>query len=90
MFKVNCGRKFESCIWKYFTYDAATDKSKCVILMKTGYTDTACGQVLVGKNATNLKYHLKSHHKTEHNEFESLEKERKQPQDSSSSQQYIL
>ena len=81
MFKSNSGRKFESCIWKYFTYDAATDKSKCILKSQCGDNDRACGQVLVGKNATNLKYHLKSHHKTEHDEFETLEKQRKRPED---------
>jgi hypothetical protein len=49
MFKANSGRKFESSIWKFFTYDAASDKSKCIIVTNNGDSERVCGQELVGK-----------------------------------------
>jgi hypothetical protein len=70
MFEANSGRNFERCIWKVFTYDVASDKSKCIIFTNGGDCERACGQGLVGKNATNLKYLMKSHMKS-HDKFSS-------------------
>jgi hypothetical protein len=84
MFKSNSGRKQESNIWKYFKYDASSNKSICIVQTKkdNDIGDTAtCGQQLIGKIASNLKYHMRSQHKTEFAEFENSERQRKQPQD---------
>jgi len=51
-FKPASGRKRESDVWKYFTYDAVADKSVC----------TSCEQKITGKNSTNLKRHLEYRH----------------------------
>ena len=33
MFRSPCGRQRESPIWKHFVYDAATNKSRCMVLL---------------------------------------------------------
>jgi DNA-binding PucR family transcriptional regulator len=84
MFKTNSGRKQESNIWKYFKYDASSNKSICIVQTKkdNDMGDAAtCGQQLMAKNASNLKYHMRSQHKTEFAEFDNSERHRKQPQD---------
>lgn len=72
MFKPSSGRKPESGVWKYYAYEASTDKSRCQI--------DSCGALLKGKNATNLIYHLKSKHKDIAVDFVTAEKLRKQEQ----------
>ena len=69
MFKYNCGRKQESSVWKYFIYDASTDKSTCTV--------SDCNVALTGKNATNMKTHLNSKHKDIAAELSALEKKTK-------------
>jgi hypothetical protein len=69
MFKYNCGRKQESSVWKYFIYDASTDKSTC--------TASDCNVALTGKSATNMKTRLNSEHKDIAAELNALEKETK-------------
>jgi hypothetical protein len=46
------GRKKESSVWRYFSYDDASDRSSCQVKMKD---DKECGVKLAGKNPTNLK-----------------------------------
>ena len=55
MFKPTGGRKQENCVWKYFAYEAAVDKSYCKV--------EDCGSAIKGKNATNLVNQLKSKRK---------------------------
>jgi hypothetical protein len=55
MFKPTSGRKQENGVWKYFDFDASTDKSRCKV--------EGCVGAIKGKNATNLVNHLKSKHK---------------------------
>ena len=65
MFKPSSGRKTESGVWTHFIYDANLDQSKCIVRLpgSSGGDDGACGSILVGKNCTNLKNHLRSKHK---------------------------
>ena len=51
------GRKHESGIWDYFTYNKDTDKSECKVIVKN---DKVCGKLVAGKNATNLKAHVRA------------------------------
>ena len=62
MFKPGSGRKLESEVWKYFVYDSASDKSRCLVKLTeatstTGSTDSTstaesdCGQLLIGKTS---------------------------------------
>ena len=71
MFKITSGRKKESAIWKYFTYDCVSDKSKCSI----------CSNVLSGKNPTNLKTHVSRYHKVEYKDVEKQDEGNKKPAD---------
>ena len=51
-----CGRKSVSNVWKYFSYDRASDKSRCLIDdMKDSSGNQKCDALLTGNNATNLK-----------------------------------
>jgi hypothetical protein len=49
------GRKKQSAVWKYFTYESVTDKSKCNL----------CQKLLSGDNSSNLKTHMRASHKSE-------------------------
>jgi len=63
MFRSPCGRQRESPIWKHFVYDAATNKSRCMVLLSgPDAAERECGRLLAGKNPTNLKVHLKTFH----------------------------
>jgi len=53
------GRKKESTVWDYFTYNALTNKNVCKVLNDKG---DACGCEISGKKTSNLKTHVKSHH----------------------------
>ena len=60
--------------WKYFSYDRASDKSRCLIDdMKDSSGIQKCDALLNGNNATNLKNHLKYKHKSVCAELEKLE-----------------
>jgi hypothetical protein len=52
MFKPTSERKQDNGVWKYFNFDASTDKSRCKVEGSVG--------AIKGKNATNLASHLKS------------------------------
>jgi hypothetical protein len=79
MFKPGSGRKVECEVWKYFHYDKASDRSQCEIEIRIGDKDNseACGQRLTGKNATNLRNHIKSKHKEIHAALLSSEKQQR-------------
>jgi hypothetical protein len=66
MFKVTSGRKVDDAVWKFFTYEASSDKSVCTIRLSEngdGSATRKCGAVIKGKNATNLKNHIRYKHK---------------------------
>jgi len=54
--KMFSDRKHESPVWKYFEYLADMNKSKCPVVNKK--TQKQCGNLLAGKNPTNLKSHM--------------------------------
>ena len=60
------GRKRESPVWDYFE-ELECGKCKCVALTKEN--GKICGQLINGKNATNLKVHLQTHHTESFKEF---------------------
>ena len=55
------GRKRRADLWTYFEYHPAERKTECVVTLD-GDGGGKCGQKLGGKNTTNLKRHLKTHH----------------------------
>jgi hypothetical protein len=58
--RINSGRKKESNVLRYYTYNDVTDRSSCkVVNVKSG---KQCTVQLSGKNATNLKTHLSRFH----------------------------
>lgn len=80
--RINSGRKKESSVWRYFTYDDVTDKSKCKVeSVKSG---KQCTVQLSGKNATNLKTHLMRFHKEEFKTVETQDAEREASSNDSS------
>jgi hypothetical protein len=74
MFRAPCGRHKESPIWNFYHYDASTDKSRCTVIVAADGSSSKreCGRLLSGKNPTNLKVHLKTFHKPEFLEYETL------------------
>lgn len=78
MFKRMSGRKAGSPVWSYFAYNASTDKSRCSVAVSNddeGPTHE-CGALLNGKNATNLRTHLRYKHKRQYDELMTLERKR--------------
>ena len=71
------GCKRNSPIWDHFEYLQDIKKSKCMVETKKG----VCGELLQGKNSSNLKTHLKSFHKDVFRVFEKADNERKIKQD---------
>jgi len=53
-------RKRESPVWKYYEYLADSNKSKSPVV--NGKIQKQCGNLLAGKNPTNLKSHLSTCH----------------------------
>nr|XP_047137979.1 zinc finger BED domain-containing protein RICESLEEPER 2-like [Hydra vulgaris] len=68
--KLFAGRKRNSSVWKWFKYDASSDKSVCLVLLDG---EKVCNTKLCGKNPTNLKLHLARNHKSVHVELEGSE-----------------
>ena len=58
-----------SLVWNIFTYDKGVDVSLCQVLVDKEEGKEPCNHKIKGKYPTNLKSHLKSHHK---NEFSAL------------------
>ena len=54
------GRKRRADLWTYFEYHPAERKTECVVTLDGD--GGKCGHKLGGKNTTNLKRHLKTHH----------------------------
>lgn len=46
------GRKRDSEVWKFFSYNEKTDKTTCLVILGNS---KPCGTTLSGKNTTNLK-----------------------------------
>jgi hypothetical protein len=71
--KITSGRKKDSSVWQYFTYDAVPNKSKCLVESD----GTKCNRRIAGKNSTNLMNHLKYNHSPIHAEVVTTEKAKK-------------
>lgn len=64
------GRLKSSDVWDYFTYRIDLNKSECLVTND----GKRCDILLVGRNPTNLKRHLKACHKKENDAMEEKEK----------------
>ena len=67
----NSGRKKQNAVWKYFSYDAVSNKSTCNV----------CNRDLAGDNSTNLKTHLKTSHKSKYDEVIATDLTSRKPAD---------
>ena len=79
MFKPKSGRKVDNAVWAYFMYDVSSDKSRCIANISKDSDDTQtheCGQLLSGKNATNLRNHLRFKHKKAYEALLQTERQR--------------
>lgn len=70
--KLLSGRKRDSLLWEFFTYDAGSDKSSCMVVDEK--TKLQCGAKITGKNTSNLGTHLKRYHKDSHEQYLKNEK----------------
>ena len=63
MLKADGERKVDDAVWKFFTYEPASDKCVCTVNLTDESGDSGgamkrCGAVIKGKNAKNLKNHI--------------------------------
>jgi len=72
--KLLAGRKRDSFVWDYFTYDEASGKSTCRVSVGD---DKTCGTLFTGKNTSNLVAHIQRSHKEEHASYVQREKNKK-------------
>lgn len=72
MFQPTCGRKQESGVWRYFTYEKSNDKSHCLV--------EGCSVQIKGKYSTNLTNHLKHKHKNIAEELQADNQSKKRSQ----------
>lgn len=72
--KMLSGRKRDSSVWQHFEFMPQLGKSMCKILDSKG---VKCGTLITGKNPTNLKVHMSSHHTATYRELEEAEEEKK-------------
>ena len=70
LIKTFSGRKRGSHVWTYFKYDEKQDKSRCIVVSSNGST---CDVLVATKNPTNLKNHLRKHHKDIYKELDDIE-----------------
>jgi hypothetical protein len=79
MFKPTSGRKTDDGVWKYFKYEPASDNSTCLVRLGDDPDGTAktCSAMIKGKNATNLKNHIRFKHKHLVSELEQSNKHNK-------------
>ena len=78
MFKFGSGRKTDDGVWKYFKYESASNHCVCTVRLSDNTTDgpdATCGVIIKGKNATNLKNHIRFKHKSMIPEIEHNNKE---------------
>jgi len=71
--KIFAGRKKECEVWKYFEHIASNNTSKCLVEDDKG---KECGAVMSGKNPSNLKKHIQSHHAAAFRELAASEESR--------------
>jgi hypothetical protein len=56
------GRKRDSAVWNYFSFDSESNKSKCLVAEKELENSPICGRLIGSRKPTNLKMHLERHH----------------------------
>ena len=72
--KLSAGRKRDSFVWDYFTYDETSGKSTCRLNVGD---DKISGTLFTGKNTSNLVAHLQRYHKQEHVAYVQREQSKK-------------
>lgn len=78
--KLLAGRKRDSCVWNYFVYDEACDKSTCKVNVSVHKGDgigKLCDAQFSGKNTSNLVSHLQRFHKEEYSAYTQDEQTKK-------------
>ena len=76
------GRPRRSSVWNYFKYEKERDKSVCQVKITKDEKQVTCGKELSGVYSSNMKKHLKMHHREAFQKFEKEEGERKKPESS--------
>jgi hypothetical protein len=72
--KLLAGRKRDSLMWDYFTYDEASGKSTCRVSVGN---DKTCASLFTGKNTSNLVANLQRSHKEEYSLYMQREQNKK-------------
>lgn len=70
------GRKKESSVWDYFSYDSTANKSRCTVPNDIG---EPCGFLMAGKKTSNLKLHIKAKHMSLFNLIDTSDKAKQAP-----------
>lgn len=71
------GRPQKSSVWNYFIHDTEKDKCVCQVQVKEDDKEVTCGKELNGVFASNMKKHLKLHHKEAYQRCKKEENDRK-------------
>ena len=67
----------KSSVWNYFKYEREKDKCVCQVKTTKDEKEVTCGKELSGVYSSNMKKHLKMHHKAAFQKFEQEEGKRK-------------
>jgi len=70
--KTFAGRKRGSHVWTHFKHNESENNTKCIVI---GAKGAACNETVATKNPTNLKNHLRTHHKEVYEEVLQKDKE---------------
>ena len=76
------GRPRRSSVWNYFKYEKERDKCVCQVKITKDEKEVTCGKELSGFYSSNMKKHLRMHHKAAFQKFEQQEGERKKAESS--------
>ena len=85
------GRPLKSAVWKFFEYNAQTEKSVYQVIIKPGPSladaalDKICGHCITGKYTSNLKQHLQKRHPQQYSELLKLEESAKKAKEEAES-----
>ena len=70
------GRPRKSLVWNYYKYEKDSDKSVCQVSIEKEGKPVKCRKELKGTFTSNMKKHLRLHHKETFKKFEQEENER--------------
>ena len=84
------GRPRKRSVWNYFKHNQEKNKCVCQVKVREDDTEVMCGKELNGVFASNMKKHLKMHHKEAYQSWEQEENDRKKGESSMKRKDSVL